>query len=78
MFFLGFRFFLFPVPRLAGVFLWGKEHGNSIFDRLYRMICMYLPALLKKVGVAKDFGARHPSRMVRVMSLRSCSVVTVN
>lgn len=32
----------------VGVFLYGKEHGNSIFDRLYRIFCMHLPRVLKK------------------------------
>ena len=34
----------------VGVFLYGKEHGNSIFDRLYRIFCMHLPRVLKKAG----------------------------
>eukprot|EP00435_Cladocopium_sp_Y103_P004092 s934_g1.t1 len=44
----------------VGVFLWGKEHGNSIFDRLYRIFCMHLPRLLKK-GLEKCFGKRAPA-----------------
>ena len=42
-------FLRFSVP---GVFLWGKEHGNSIFDRLYRIFCMHIPRLLKKAANA--------------------------
>lgn len=44
----------------VGVFLWGKEHGDSIFDRLYRIFCMHLPRLLKK-GLEKCFGKRAPA-----------------
>ncbi|CAK9020763.1 unnamed protein product [Durusdinium trenchii] len=44
----------------GGVFLWGKEHGNSIFDRLYRIFCMHVPRLLKK-ALEKCFGKRAPA-----------------
>ncbi|CAK9044816.1 Probable protein S-acyltransferase 17 (Probable palmitoyltransferase At3g04970) (Zinc finger DHHC domain-containing protein At3g04970) [Durusdinium trenchii] len=45
---------------IVGVFLWGKEHGNSIFDRLYRIFCMHVPRLLKK-ALEKCFGKRAPA-----------------
>ena len=59
----------------VGVFLYGKEHGNSIFDRLYRIFCMHLPRVLKKAfkgltgwstrcqGLEKVFGKRAPAAL---------------
>lgn len=41
----------------VGIFLWGKPDGNSLFDRLYRIVCVHCPQLLKK-GVEKVFGKR--------------------
>ncbi|CAE7824704.1 PAT17 [Symbiodinium sp. CCMP2592] len=44
----------------VGIFLWGKEHGNSFFDKLYRLFCMHFPRLLKK-ALEKVFGKRAPA-----------------
>eukprot|EP00931_Biecheleriopsis_adriatica_P000942 TRINITY_DN10110_c0_g1_i1.p1 TRINITY_DN10110_c0_g1~~TRINITY_DN10110_c0_g1_i1.p1 ORF type:complete len:382 (+),score=59.99 TRINITY_DN10110_c0_g1_i1:41-1186(+) len=44
----------------VGIFLWGKENGNSIFDKLYRVFCMHCPRLLKK-GLEKCCGKRAPA-----------------
>mmetsp|Transcript_130 Transcript_130/g.383 ORF Transcript_130/g.383 Transcript_130/m.383 type:complete len:400 (-) Transcript_130:39-1238(-) len=40
-----------------GIFLWGKPDGNSIFDRLYRLVCVLLPNGIKTV-VRKTIGQR--------------------
>eukprot|EP00441_Pelagodinium_beii_P033160 CAMPEP_0197641026 /NCGR_PEP_ID=MMETSP1338-20131121/15108_1 /TAXON_ID=43686 ORGANISM="Pelagodinium beii, Strain RCC1491" /NCGR_SAMPLE_ID=MMETSP1338 /ASSEMBLY_ACC=CAM_ASM_000754 /LENGTH=375 /DNA_ID=CAMNT_0043213925 /DNA_START=70 /DNA_END=1194 /DNA_ORIENTATION=+ len=44
----------------VSVFLWGKENGNSIFDKLYRLFCMQFPQLLKK-ALEKCCGKRAPA-----------------
>jgi len=44
----------------VGVFLYGKENGNSIFDKLYRIFCMQCPKLLKK-ALEKCCGKRAPA-----------------
>jgi len=41
----------------VGIFLWGKPDGNSLFDRLYRVVCVYLPHGLKW-SLEKCFGKR--------------------
>ncbi|CAE7441574.1 PAT17 [Symbiodinium natans] len=46
----------------VGIFLWGKEHGNSIFDKLYRLFCLHFPRLLKK-ALEKVFGKRAPAAL---------------
>jgi len=46
----------------VGIFLYGKADGNSIFDRLYRMICMWLPRMLKKL-LEKCLGKRAPAAL---------------
>jgi len=43
----------------VGIFLWGKPEGNSLFDRLYRFICVHFPAALKYV-LEKCCGKRAP------------------
>lgn len=43
----------------VGIFLWGKPDGNSLFDRAYRVVCVYAPRLLKK-GLEKCCGKRAP------------------
>jgi len=56
----------FVIGGLAvGIFLYGKADGNSLFDRLYRLLCMQLPSLLKK-GLEKCFGKRAPELLDRV------------
>mmetsp|Transcript_155717 Transcript_155717/g.269904 ORF Transcript_155717/g.269904 Transcript_155717/m.269904 type:complete len:364 (-) Transcript_155717:55-1146(-) len=44
----------------VGIFLWGKPDGNSMFDRLYRIVCMHFPQYLKK-ALEKCFGKRAPA-----------------
>merc|ERR1719245_2437416 len=44
----------------VGIFLWGKPDGNSLFDRLYRLVCVHTPWALKKV-LEKCFGPRAPA-----------------
>lgn len=46
----------------VGVFLWGKPSGNSIFDRLYRLLCVHIPGLLKKV-LLRCCGERAPAAL---------------
>lgn len=46
----------------VGIFLYGKENGNSFFDKLYRLVCMHLPWLLKK-GLEKCCGKRAPAAL---------------
>jgi len=41
----------------VGIFLWGKPDGNSLFDRLYRIVCVHGPRLLKQ-ALEKIFGKR--------------------
>lgn len=43
-----------------GIFLWGKPDGNSMFDRLYQIVCISLPRLLKK-ALEKCCGKRAPA-----------------
>mmetsp|Transcript_76068 Transcript_76068/g.212589 ORF Transcript_76068/g.212589 Transcript_76068/m.212589 type:complete len:372 (+) Transcript_76068:115-1230(+) len=43
-----------------GIFLWGKPDGNSMFDRLYRLICQQLPAGIKR-ALEKCCGKRAPA-----------------
>jgi len=40
-----------------GIFIWGKPEGNSLFDRLYQIVCQQAPRLLKQ-GLDKVFGKR--------------------
>ena len=40
-----------------GIFLWGKPNGNSIFDRLYRAVCVNTPRALKSV-LRRIFGPK--------------------
>lgn len=44
----------------VGIFLWGKPSGNSLFDRLYRLVCINAPWALKK-ALEKCFGPRAPA-----------------
>lgn len=46
----------------VGIFLWGKPDGNSLFDRLYRVVCIHGPRLLKK-ALEKCFGKRGPAAL---------------
>jgi palmitoyltransferase len=46
----------------VGIFLYGKPSGNSLFDRLYQIVCMQGPRLLKKV-LEKVFGKRAPKML---------------
>mmetsp|Transcript_23248 Transcript_23248/g.66076 ORF Transcript_23248/g.66076 Transcript_23248/m.66076 type:complete len:382 (-) Transcript_23248:118-1263(-) len=46
----------------VGIFLWGKPDGNSLFDRLYRLICLHLPWALKK-ALEKCCGKRAPAAL---------------
>mmetsp|Transcript_100148 Transcript_100148/g.312023 ORF Transcript_100148/g.312023 Transcript_100148/m.312023 type:complete len:378 (+) Transcript_100148:96-1229(+) len=46
----------------VGIFLWGKPDGNSLFDRLYRFICVHLPWFLKK-ALEKCCGKRAPAAL---------------
>mmetsp|Transcript_11359 Transcript_11359/g.25444 ORF Transcript_11359/g.25444 Transcript_11359/m.25444 type:complete len:380 (-) Transcript_11359:194-1333(-) len=46
----------------VGIFLWGKPDGNSLFDRLYRVICVHLPGALKK-ALEKCCGKRAPKAL---------------
>eukprot|EP00927_Polykrikos_kofoidii_P030119 TRINITY_DN2597_c0_g1_i1.p1 TRINITY_DN2597_c0_g1~~TRINITY_DN2597_c0_g1_i1.p1 ORF type:complete len:409 (+),score=68.24 TRINITY_DN2597_c0_g1_i1:119-1345(+) len=46
----------------VGIFLWGKPQGNSLFDRLYQIVCIHTPRLLKK-GLEKIFGKRAPAAL---------------
>lgn len=46
----------------VGVFLWGKPDGNSLFDRLYRLICIQGPRAVKKV-LEKCCGKRAPAAL---------------
>mmetsp|Transcript_32822 Transcript_32822/g.83711 ORF Transcript_32822/g.83711 Transcript_32822/m.83711 type:complete len:389 (+) Transcript_32822:166-1332(+) len=48
----------------VGIFLWGKPDGNSLFDRLYRVICVNLPWAMKK-ALQKCFGPRAPAVLDR-------------
>lgn len=45
-----------------GIFLWGKADGNSGFDRMYRLVCMRCPRLLKK-ALEKCCGKRAPAAL---------------
>jgi palmitoyltransferase len=44
----------------VGIFLWGKPEGNSLFDRLYQLVCVWAPRALKK-ALGKCFGPRAPA-----------------
>jgi len=44
----------------VGVFLWGKPQGNSLFDRLYRVINIHIPWVLKAT-LEKCCGKRAPA-----------------
>mmetsp|Transcript_49545 Transcript_49545/g.146381 ORF Transcript_49545/g.146381 Transcript_49545/m.146381 type:complete len:388 (-) Transcript_49545:39-1202(-) len=46
----------------VGIFLWGKPDGNSLFDRLYRLVCIQFPRGLKKV-LEKCCGPRAPAAL---------------
>mmetsp|Transcript_86110 Transcript_86110/g.278638 ORF Transcript_86110/g.278638 Transcript_86110/m.278638 type:complete len:379 (-) Transcript_86110:89-1225(-) len=46
----------------VGIFLWGKPNGNSLFDRLYRLVCVHCPWALKKV-LEKCCGKRAPAAL---------------
>lgn len=46
----------------VGIFLWGKPNGNSLFDRLYVLVCMRFPALIKRV-LERCFGPRAPAAL---------------
>eukprot|EP00929_Paragymnodinium_shiwhaense_P058449 TRINITY_DN29268_c0_g1_i1.p1 TRINITY_DN29268_c0_g1~~TRINITY_DN29268_c0_g1_i1.p1 ORF type:complete len:389 (+),score=97.26 TRINITY_DN29268_c0_g1_i1:169-1335(+) len=46
----------------VGVFLYGKAEGGSLFDRLYQLVCITLPRLLKQV-LAKIFGQKAPDAL---------------
>mmetsp|Transcript_57927 Transcript_57927/g.186038 ORF Transcript_57927/g.186038 Transcript_57927/m.186038 type:complete len:377 (+) Transcript_57927:134-1264(+) len=46
----------------VGIFLWGKPEGNSLFDRLYRLICVHFPWALKKV-LENCCGKRAPAAL---------------
>jgi len=41
------------------IFLWGKPEGNSMFDRLYQLLCQKLPSAIKRVA-EKSCGKRAP------------------
>eukprot|EP00419_Tripos_fusus_P015309 CAMPEP_0172743574 /NCGR_PEP_ID=MMETSP1074-20121228/132620_1 /TAXON_ID=2916 /ORGANISM="Ceratium fusus, Strain PA161109" /LENGTH=387 /DNA_ID=CAMNT_0013574321 /DNA_START=14 /DNA_END=1177 /DNA_ORIENTATION=+ len=45
-----------------GIFLWGKPSGNSCFDRLYRVVCIHFPRILKKL-LEKCCGPRGPAAL---------------
>mmetsp|Transcript_62725 Transcript_62725/g.141637 ORF Transcript_62725/g.141637 Transcript_62725/m.141637 type:complete len:392 (-) Transcript_62725:117-1292(-) len=44
----------------VGIFLWGKPDGNSLFDRLYRIVCVHFPSALKKL-LERCCGKRAPA-----------------
>jgi len=44
----------------VSVFLWGKPEGNSLFDRIYRLICVHVPWALKAI-LTKCCGKRGPA-----------------
>lgn len=44
----------------VGIFLYGKPDGNSLFDKLYRIVCQKFPWALKKV-LEKTCGKRAPA-----------------
>lgn len=46
----------------VGIFLWGKPDGNSLFDRLYRVVCVHFPWALKK-ALEKCCGRRGPAAL---------------
>jgi len=46
----------------VGVFLYGKAEGGSLFDRLYQLVCIQLPRLIKK-ALEKVFGKRAPEAL---------------
>mmetsp|Transcript_73470 Transcript_73470/g.192680 ORF Transcript_73470/g.192680 Transcript_73470/m.192680 type:complete len:390 (-) Transcript_73470:47-1216(-) len=46
----------------VGIFLWGKPDGNSLFDRLYRLVCRQCPWALKK-ALEKCCGPRAPAAL---------------
>mmetsp|Transcript_38103 Transcript_38103/g.100646 ORF Transcript_38103/g.100646 Transcript_38103/m.100646 type:complete len:379 (+) Transcript_38103:112-1248(+) len=46
----------------VGIFIWGKAEGNSFFDKLYRLVCVAAPRLLKS-ALAKCFGPRAPAAL---------------
>jgi len=45
-----------------GVFLWGKPDGNSLFDRVYRLVCVRFPWALK-TALRKCCGKRAPEAL---------------
>lgn len=49
----------------VGIFLWGKPDGNSMFDRAYRIVCVHLPWLLKKI-LEKSCGKRAPQVLDKI------------
>mmetsp|Transcript_68615 Transcript_68615/g.193579 ORF Transcript_68615/g.193579 Transcript_68615/m.193579 type:complete len:383 (-) Transcript_68615:103-1251(-) len=46
----------------VGIFLWGKPDGNSLFDRLYRLVCLHVPWALKQ-ALGKCCGRRGPAAL---------------
>eukprot|EP00928_Gymnodinium_smaydae_P066222 TRINITY_DN49261_c0_g1_i1.p1 TRINITY_DN49261_c0_g1~~TRINITY_DN49261_c0_g1_i1.p1 ORF type:complete len:382 (+),score=44.97 TRINITY_DN49261_c0_g1_i1:174-1319(+) len=49
----------------VGMMLYGKPSGNSMFDRLYQVICMWLPRTLKRV-MLRCCGKRAPEYLDRI------------
>lgn len=55
-----------------GAFLWGTPGGDSLFDRLYRLLCQHLPSATRG-ALQSCCGRRAPAALDRLLGCGCCA-----